>query len=189
MNIVSTTLPPVLIIEPKVFKDSRGSFMEMYNENRYFSAGITEKFVQDNLSYSGAQVVRGLHYQLKNPQGKLVSVLRGKVWDVVVDVRQGSPHFGQWISVELSDNNNRQVYVPPGFAHGFCTLTDEVIFHYKCTSYYNPQDEYGIQWSDPHLAISWPIRERENVTLSIKDAALPWLQNIAKEYLPKMIIT
>lgn len=185
MNIINTKLPPVLMIEPKTFKDGRGLFMEMYNENRYLAAGIAEKFVQDNLSHSKGPVVRGLHYQLKNPQGKLVSVLRGKVLDVVVDIRRGSPHFGQWIAVELSGENNKQIYIPSGFAHGFCTLSDEVIFHYKCTDYYNPQDEYGIQWSDAELGISWPVGE--GASLSAKDLALPLLKDIPLEHLPAIV--
>lgn len=182
MKIINTKLPEVIILEPKVFKDGRGFFMEMYHENRYLEAGIPEKFVQDNVSASGKHVVRGLHYQLKNPQGKLVSVIRGKVFDVVVDLRQGSANYGQWTSLELSDENNRQVYVPPGFAHGFCTLSEDVIFHYKCTDYYNPQDEFGIQWSDADIGILWP--KMENPILSAKDGILPLLKNVLPQNLP-----
>jgi dTDP-4-dehydrorhamnose 3,5-epimerase len=182
MKVLQTKLPEVSIFEPQVFKDSRGFFMEMYNEKRYLDAGVTEKFVQDNISTSSGPVLRGLHYQLKNPQGKLVSVLHGKVFDVVVDLRQGSPHFGQWIGTELSAENKWQIYVPPGFAHGFCTLSADVVFHYKCTDYYNPQDEYGVQWSDTDLKIDWPISETPRI--SPKDAVLPVLKDIAPHHFP-----
>lgn len=182
MNVNASKLPAVLIFEPRVFRDARGYFMESFNENRYRDAGVKEKFVQDNISASNGPVMRGLHYQLKNPQGKLVSVLRGKVLDVVVDIRRGSPQFGQWIAEELSAENNKQIYVPPGFAHGFCVLSDEVIFHYKCTDYYNPQDEYGILWSDADLNIAWP--QSTNFTLSGKDSQLPLLKDIPPAELP-----
>jgi dTDP-4-dehydrorhamnose 3,5-epimerase len=182
MKVIETDLPQVLILEPTVYQDSRGFFMEMYQESRYFSAGVQEKFVQDNISSSGKNIVRGLHYQLKNPQGKLVSVLRGKVFDVIVDLRQGSPHFSQWIGVELSAENKRQVYIPPGFAHGFCSLTEDVLFHYKCTQLYDTQDEYGILWSDPALQITWPLAEQANV--SEKDNALPVLAELSPQQLP-----
>lgn len=183
MNIIETKLAGVLILEPTVFRDNRGYFMEMYNGSRYQAAGLPEKFVQDNLSLSAKNIVRGLHYQIKNPQGKLVSVLRGKVFDVVVDLRQGSATFGQWLSVELSSDNNKQIYIPPGLAHGFCALSDEVLFHYKCTDYYNPQDEAGVQWSDSDLAIDWPLKDA--ASLSAKDAALPLLKDISSQKLPE----
>lgn len=183
MNILKTALPTVIILEPQRYQDSRGAFMEMYHRNRYREAGIVGEFVQDNLSYSHQQVVRGLHYQLNNPQGKLVTVLRGSVLDVVVDIRHGSPHFGQAVAIELNEANHRQVYIPPGFAHGFCTLSAEVIFHYKCTVYYNPQDEYGIHWCDDQLNLPWPQRDQQLV--SPKDAAWPLLRNIPLTNLPR----
>jgi dTDP-4-dehydrorhamnose 3,5-epimerase len=172
----------VLLLEPKVFKDHRGFFMELYSETRYRGAGMTENFVQDNLSVSIKNVVRGLHYQLNNPQGKLVSVLSGKALDVVVDIRRGSPHFGQWLSFELNDENCRQVYVPPGFAHGYCALSEKVIFHYQCTDYYRPDDEYSILWSDEDLGIAW--QQQGEALVSPKDGAAPLLKNIPLEQLP-----
>jgi len=157
--------------------------MELHHENRYRNVGIPEKFVQDNLSFSAKNVVRGLHYQLKKPQGKLVSVLRGKAFDVVVDIRLGSPNFGQWASFELSDENHQQVYVPPGFAHGYCALTDEVIFHYKCTNYYQPEDEFSLLWSDAELGIEWPLKPDQAV-ISSKDAAALSLSATSRKNLP-----
>jgi len=183
MKIIKTKLPQVLIIEPQVHKDSRGFFMEMYREDPYREAGVTLPFVQDNVSASGNQVLRGLHYQLKRPQGKLLSVLRGKMRDVIVDLRRNSPQFGEWMSVELSADNNRQVYIPPGMAHGYCTLSDEVLVHYKCTAYYDPQDEYAVLWSDPEIGVDWSLTGEPLV--SAKDAAAPLLKDIPREKLPQ----
>jgi dTDP-4-dehydrorhamnose 3,5-epimerase len=182
MKVISTDLTGVVIIEPKVFGDSRGFFMEMFNEARYQEMGILPKFVQDNLSSSAKNVVRGLHYQLKNPQAKLVSVIKGGVMDVVVDIRLGSPQFGRSIIIELSEENKRQVYIPPGFAHGFCTITDEVIFHYKCSDYYHPEDEYGILWNDVDLNIPWPLVQ---AVVSEKDLRHPAFKDIPIANLPE----
>lgn len=182
MNIVPTSFPNVLRLEPKVFQDQRGRFLELYSETRYRKAGIAENFVQDNVSVSVKNVIRGLHYQLKNPQGKLVSVLSGKALDVVVDIRRGSPQFGKWLSFELSDENCHQVYVPPGFAHGYCALSDKVIFHYQCTDYYCPEDEYSILWSDADLGIDW--RAQGERLISPKDAAAPSLNQVPPQQLP-----
>lgn len=182
MNIVPTLFPQVLLLEPKVFKDHRGSFMELYSEARYREAGITENFVQDNLSVSVKNVVRGLHYQLNNPQGKLVSVLSGRAFDVVVDIRRGSPHFGKWLGFDLSEENCHQVYVPPGFAHGYCALSDKVIFHYQCTDYYQPGDEYSVLWSDSDLGITWP--QHGEALVSPKDGAAPLLKDLPPQKLP-----
>lgn len=180
MNIVETKLSGVLIIEPFVYGDARGFFMETFSESRYAGAGISERFVQDNHSRSKRGVLRGLHYQTKNPQGKLVSVVRGSVFDVAVDVRLGSPTFGQWIGVELSDENHRQLYIPPGFAHGFCVTSESADFVYKCTNYYSPEHERGIRWDDPDIGIDWPAMD---VLLSEKDVRHPFLKDQDSENL------
>ncbi|WP_299492003.1 dTDP-4-dehydrorhamnose 3,5-epimerase [Acaryochloris sp. IP29b_bin.137] len=174
MNIRKTPLPDVLVIEPQVFSDQRGYFLETYHQQRYEALGITATFVQDNHSHSSKGTLRGLHYQLKNPQGKLVSVLSGEVFDVAVDIRQGSPYFGMWFGEYLSGENHKQMYIPPGFAHGFCVLSQTADFLYKCTNFYAPDDEYGIVWNDPKLAIEWPIKQPK---LSSKDISLPKLNN------------
>jgi dTDP-4-dehydrorhamnose 3,5-epimerase len=156
MKIIETALPGVLIIEPKVHGDARGFFIETYHAQRYAEQGLPDTFVQDNHSRSSRGVLRGLHYQLQHPQGKLVRVTQGEVFDVAVDIRKGSPTFGQWAGVLLSGENHRQFYVPPGFAHGFCTLSDTADFLYKCTDYYHPECEYGVLWNDPAIGIEWP---------------------------------
>lgn len=176
MEVEQTSLSGVLLIKPRVFGDARGFFLETYSEKRYQEAGVRATFVQDNHSRSTRGVLRGLHYQLKNPQGKLVSVNRGEVFDVAVDIREGSPTFGQWHGVILNDTNHHQLYVPPGFAHGFVVLSDVVDFSYKCTDYYNPDDEQGIRWDDPAINIQWPIT---NTMLSEKDLANPLLETQA----------
>lgn len=182
MNIIETSLPGVLVIEPKVFGDRRGFFLETFQADRYRQAGMDLDFVQDNLSRSTAGVLRGLHYQLNHPQGKLVSVITGEVFDVAVDIRQGSPTFGQWYGAVLSGENHRQLYVPPGFAHGFCVLSDTVDFQYKCTDYYHPEDETGVIWNDPAIGIEWPI---DKPMLSDKDKILPPLAHIPVDKLPQ----
>ena len=174
MNVIETALPGVLIFEPKVFGDARGFFAETYHEQRYAEYGLDVRFVQDNQSRSRHGVLRGLHYQLQQPQGKLVRVSRGRVFDVAVDIRRGSPSFGQWVGVELDDESQRQLYIPPGFAHGFCVLSECADFNYKCTDYYHPQSEQGILWKDPALGIEWPLPEA-SVQISDKDAGLPVL--------------
>lgn len=181
MNVTETKLPGVLLIEPRVFRDSRGFFIETFQRERYSAVGIPGPFVQDNHSHSVRNVLRGLHYQISQPQGKLVSVVRGEVFDVAVDIRKGSPTFGAWFGVVLSESNNRQLYVPPGFAHGFCTLSDQADFLYKCSDYYQPQDEGGVLWSDPAIGIEWPV---EAPLLSDKDAVYPTLAEIASDRLP-----
>jgi dTDP-4-dehydrorhamnose 3,5-epimerase len=187
MQVVATKLAQALIIVPKVFTDKRGSFLESYTEQAYYNAGISEKFVQDNCSYSKQNVLRGLHYQLKKPQGKLIMVMVGKVFDVIVDLRRGSATFGQWLGVELSETNHWQLYIPPGYAHGFFTLSEQVIFHYKCTDYYDPDDQYGILWSDPAINISWPVAHDDcALQLSPKDLVLPLLANVAAANLPSL---
>lgn len=172
MQYLATSIPEVFIIEPTVHKDQRGYFMEAYRENSYHEK-LSVNFVQDNLSISSKGVLRGLHYQLTKPQAKLVYVIQGAVVDVAVDVRQGSPTFGQHVAVELTGENHRQLFVPEGFAHGFCVLSETVIFAYKCSNYYDKQDEQGIAWNDPQLAINWqtsaPIlsdKDQHNVNLA-----------------------
>ncbi|MBL8667159.1 MAG: dTDP-4-dehydrorhamnose 3,5-epimerase [Rhodospirillales bacterium] len=181
MRVEQTSLPGVLVIEPKVFGDSRGFFLESYHQGRYAGAGIDAVFVQDNHSRSSRGVLRGLHYQIRHPQGKLVSVVSGEVFDVAVDIRRGSPHFGKWYGCILSADNHRQLWVPPGFAHGFCTLSETADFLYKCTDYYHPEDEGGVLWNDRDLAIAWPV---ESPALSAKDAVFPALAMIEEERLP-----
>ncbi|MCB1860481.1 MAG: dTDP-4-dehydrorhamnose 3,5-epimerase [Gammaproteobacteria bacterium] len=156
MKISTSAVPEVIVIAPDVYGDERGYFLETWHSARYAEVGIDRKFVQDNRSRSQRGVLRGLHYQLNQPQGKLVSVSRGRVFDVAVDIRLGSPWFGHWVGEELSDSNHKQLYVPPGFAHGFCVLSDSADFTYKCTDYYAPEDEYGILWNDPDIGIQWP---------------------------------
>ncbi len=172
MKVTPTALPGVVTVDPRVFEDRRGFFFESYHAERYARAGLPERFVQDNHSRSIPGTLRGLHYQLRHPQGKLVRVLRGAIWDVAVDIRRGSPTFGRWVGVELSADNRRQLYVPPGFAHGFCVPTEESEVEYKCTAFYVSEDERGIVWNDPALRITWPIAIP---LLSDKDQNFPQL--------------
>jgi dTDP-4-dehydrorhamnose 3,5-epimerase len=156
VNIIETTLPGVLIIEPRVFGDARGFFLESWNRQNFADAGLDLDFVQDNHSRSARGVLRGLHYQLENPQGKLVRVTQGAVFDVAVDIRRSSPHFGKWVGVELSAKNHRMLWIPPGFAHGFLVLSETADFLYKCTTLYHPPSDRGIRWDDPDIGIAWP---------------------------------
>ncbi|MEI2783227.1 MAG: dTDP-4-dehydrorhamnose 3,5-epimerase [Candidatus Competibacter sp.] len=181
MKVIATELPGVLLLEPKVFGDARGFFMETWQAARYREAGMPERFVQDNHSRSRRGVLRGLHYQMVQPQGKLVWVTRGAVFDVAVDIRRGSPTFGRWFGCVLDDVDHRQLYIAPGFAHGFCVLSEEADFFYKCTDYYHPPSECGIAWDDPAIGIEWPLRE---VSLSAKDRENPRLAEQLPEKLP-----
>ncbi len=174
MKISETELPGVLLLEPKRFGDDRGFFMELFHEKRYAEAGIPGPFVQDNFSRSAKGILRGLHFQQPHAQGKLVQVFAGAVYDVAVDIRRGSPTFGRWVGVELSADNRRQLWVPPGFAHGFCVLSESADFHYKCTDFYSPASEHGIAWNDPDLGIPWPVK---SPLLSPKDSAAPRLKD------------
>ncbi|QSQ25088.1 dTDP-4-dehydrorhamnose 3,5-epimerase [Pyxidicoccus parkwayensis] len=174
MRVLPTELPGVLVVEPKVFGDDRGFFMEMFHAKRYADAGIPGPFVQDNYSRSAKGTLRGLHFQEPQAQGKLVQVIAGAVYDVAVDVRRGSPGFGKWVAVELSSDNRRQLWIPPGFAHGFCVLSESADFHYKCTTLYAPETERGVLWNDPDLAIPWPVT---SPLLSAKDAKAPRLRD------------
>ena len=182
MNIIKTFIPDVLIIEPSVFGDERGYFYESFNRDQFQKeTGIVLEFVQDNESRSKYGVVRGLHFQKgKNAQAKLVHVVRGRIIDVVVDIREGSPTFGQYVAVELTEDNHRQLFIPRGFAHGFSVLSEEAIFQYKCDNYYAPHAEGGIAWNDPDIGIDWGL-PAEDVLLSAKDAAHPRLKDA--EYL------
>ena len=175
MNIIKTKIKDLLIIEPKVFGDDRGFFYETFQAERYKAAGIDADFVQDNRSRSGQGVLRGLHFQKTKPQGKLVTVTDGEVFDVAVDLRPGSETFGQHEAIILTGQNKLQFYVPPGFAHGFCVLSDTADFQYKCTDYYDPSDESGLLWNDPSLQIQWPL---SNPLLSDKDMIQPTLDAI-----------
>lgn len=181
MNVVQTKLPGMLIIEPRVFGDARGFFMETWHQQRYAEAGISERFVQDNLSFSRRGILRGLHYQHPQGQGKLVYVLQGEVFDVAVDVRVGSPTFGRWVGVTLSAENKRQCYIPPGYAHGFCVMSETALFSYKCTDFYNAATEGGVLWNDPNIGITWPVH---SPSLSEKDAKALRLENIPAAQLP-----
>lgn len=175
MKVIETRLPGVLIVEPKVFGDHRGFFLETYQIERYREAGIDLPFVQDNHSRSQRGVLRGLHFQKTRPQGKLVSVSRGAVYDVAVDIDPNSPTCGLFVGVELNDENHLQLWVPPGYAHGFCVLSEVADFQYKCTDFYFPEDEGGLLWNDPEVNIPWPIKEPQ---LSAKDRSNPSLRQI-----------
>jgi len=170
VRIVPTELATVVIVEPQLYADGRGFLFESYHAARYAEAGLPGRFVQDNHSCSVRGTIRGLHYQLEHPQGKLVRVIRGAAYDVAVDVRRGSPTFGRWVGIELSAENKRQLYVPPGFAHGFCVMAELSEVEYKCTDYYAPSDQHGVAWNDPLLGIPWPVREP---VLSDKDRRYP----------------
>jgi dTDP-4-dehydrorhamnose 3,5-epimerase len=176
MKCEEAALSGVKILTPQVFTDNRGFFMETWNTARYAQWGIADTFVQDNLSLSAQGVLRGLHYQQPYSQGKLIYVLAGEVFDVAVDIRCGSPTFGQWVGITLSAENRQQLYIPPGFAHGFCVMSQTALFAYKCTDFYSPGHEKGICWNDPDLKIAWPVDEP---ILSDKDARYPRLRDIA----------
>lgn len=185
MKIIETQIPQVKIIEPKLFEDHRGSFYESFHQNRYQElAGIQDAFVQDNTSRSKQGVLRGLHYQTKHPQGKLVSVLEGEVFDVAVDIRRDSPTFSHWVGVLLSHKNNRQLWIPKGFAHGFLVLSPEVLFTYKCTDYYYPKHELSITYNDIDINIEWP-KTNAPIQLSAKDKAGTPLKAIDENLLPR----
>jgi dTDP-4-dehydrorhamnose 3,5-epimerase len=181
MKFFKTSIPGVIVIKPKVYSDHRGFFTEIYRKARFMENGIDDDFVQDNLSRSGRNIIRGLHFQRINPQAKLVSVTRGRLLDVAVDVRRGSPTFGQYVTEELTGSNKWMLYIPAGFAHGFCVLSDEADFYYKCSDYYNPEGERGIVWNDPDIGIDWPV---SNPVLSGRDLELPRLSEINPDDLP-----
>jgi len=177
------TLPGVLLIEQKAFHDPRGFFMEMHHQQKYRDIGITQSFVQDNYSHSLHNTLRGLHYQLKHPQAKLITVLRGTIYDVAVDIRRGSPTFGKWVGQTLADTCLQQLYIPTGFAHGFCVLSEEADVLYKCTDLYSPEDDHGVLWCDTDIGIQWPLAQP---SLSTKDGRLRKLSEIPPTELPAL---
>ncbi|RMF59153.1 MAG: dTDP-4-dehydrorhamnose 3,5-epimerase [Calditrichaeota bacterium] len=182
MKVIPTRLQGVMIVEPAVYRDERGFFLETFHGQKYAAEGLPERFVQDNHSHSKQGVLRGLHYQLKQPQGKLIYVVQGEIFDVAVDIRKESPDFGKWVGVILSSENKRQLYIPPGYAHGFYVLSETADVIYKCTDFYAPKDEYGLLWSDPQIGIDWPIQK--GPLLSEKDRHYPTLATIRRELLP-----
>jgi len=181
MRFVATELPGVIVVEPTVHRDARGFFLEAYHEPRYRENGIALPFVQDNHSFSRRGTLRGLHGQSPHPQGKLVRVIEGEIWDVAVDVRIGSPRFGKHAFAVLSAENFRQIYVPPGVIHGFCVLSEVAQVEYKCTEVYDPKADFGVRWNDPELAVPWPIAEP---VLSEKDARAPLLRDVRDRLIP-----
>ncbi|HMO49639.1 MAG TPA: dTDP-4-dehydrorhamnose 3,5-epimerase [Kiritimatiellia bacterium] len=174
-------LPGVVLFQPKAFPDARGFFTETYHAEKYREAGVELPFLQDNFSYSRRHVLRGLHFQLRHPQGKLVCVISGEIYDVAVDIRRGSPTFGQWEAYVLSGDNHHQLYVPPGFAHGFVVLSEAAAVLYKCTDVYVPHDDVGFAWNDPDIGVEWPV---DAPVLSDKDALLPRLRDVGDDRLP-----
>jgi len=177
MEFCRLDLDGVILVAPKVIHDERGFFLETYHRDKYAAGGIPETFVQDNQSFSRLKVLRGLHAQLQYPQGKLVRAILGEIFDVAVDIRPGSPTFGRWVGEVLSGDNARQLYVPPGFAHGFCVLSDTAYVQYKCTDVYRPGDEIGVVWNDPEIGIDWPIADP---VLNEKDRKAPRLAEIVQ---------
>lgn len=177
MEFEPTRLPEVVLIKPQVFGDARGFFFESWHQEKFAAAGIDADFVQDNHSHSVRHTLRGLHFQIKHPQGKLVRVTRGAVFDVAVDIRRSSPRFAQWVGAILDDINHHMLWVPPGFAHGYVALSDEIDFLYKCTDFYAPQHERAIRWDDPQIDVQWPPSVGHSPTLSAKDAAAPLLKD------------
>jgi dTDP-4-dehydrorhamnose 3,5-epimerase len=173
VEFVPTRIPEVVLIKPRVFGDARGFFFETWHERKFAAAGIAGHFVQDNHSHSTRYSLRGLHFQIRQPQGKLVRVSRGEVFDVVVDLRRSSPHFGQWVGVLLSEANHHMLWVPPGFAHGYLALSEEIDFLYKCTDFYAPEHERALRWDDPEIGVQWPLPAGVRPLLSAKDAVAP----------------
>lgn len=180
MKIIATTIPDVMILEPQVYSDARGFFIETWNRQAFAEAGLNVDFVQDNHSRSGQGILRGLHYQIQQSQGKLVRVTQGRVFDVAVDLRQSSPTFGQWVGAELSEENHRMFWVPPGFAHGFYVMSETADFLYKCTDFYAPAHERSLRWDDPAVGIDWPLVDGKAPIVSAKDADAPSWQDAEK---------
>jgi dTDP-4-dehydrorhamnose 3,5-epimerase len=177
MKFTPTRLPDVVVIEPRVFQDARGFFMETWEARKFAAGGIDARFVQDNHSSSRRWVLRGLHYQIRQPQGKLVRVTRGEAFDVAVDMRKSSPTFGRWVGEQLSAASRRMLWIPPGFAHGFLVLSEQAEFLYKCTDFYDPASERGLLWNDPAVGIEWPLPSDVQPILSNKDATAPELRS------------
>ena len=178
MRFEPTLLPEVIVVEPDVHRDDRGFFFEVYHRRKYGEGGIAERFVQDNHSRSAGGILRGLHGQRRNPQGKLVRVIEGEIFDVAVDIRRGSPNFARWVGVNLSGENFKQLYIPPGFLHGFFVISEHADVEYKCTDFYDAEDEIGVRWDDPEIGVAWPAGDPH---LSAKDAALPLLSEISDQ--------
>ena len=191
MTIIETNLPGVVLIEPKVFPDARGFFYECYHAQRFAECGITARFVQDNHARSSRGTLRGLHFQLLQPQAKLCRVISGAVFDVAVDIRRGSPTFGQWCGAILSEENKRQIFVPRDFAHGYVVLSESAEFLYKCDDFYRPGDQRGIAWNDPQIGIEWPLGEiaLSDLVLADKDRLAPLLCDVPPELLPIFVLT
>lgn len=185
MKFIATQLPEVILIEPVVYKDTRGFFLECYHQRKFADGGIPAPFVQDNHSRSTKSVLRGLHFQITRPQGKLIRVIKGEIFDVAVDIRVGSPRFKEWVGMVLSDEYFQMLYVPPGFAHGFLVLSEAAEVEYKCTDFYNPSDESGIVWNDPEIAVKWPVAAP---LLSERDKNAPRLKDVLS-LLPKYQVT
>ncbi len=181
VSFTSFSISGAFVAEPRVFRDARGGFFESWKDRDYSDAGVTEPFVQDNISVSQANVLRGLHYQSREAQGQMVTIVRGRVFDVLVDLRCNSPTFGVAETIILDEANPRQIYMPAGVAHGFCVLSDTAVLHYKCTRYYNPDTERGLRWNDPDIAIAWPLA---SPILSERDAAYPTLREIPEDDFP-----
>lgn len=177
IRFIQADLPGVVLVEPQIHRDSRGYFLELYHQEKYAAGGVSTTFVQDNFSHSVRGTLRGLHFQKRRPQAKLVTVMSGEIFDVVVDIRPHSSSQGKWFGVRLSAENKRQIFVPEGFAHGFCVLSDKASVHYKCSSFYDSSDEGGVLWSDPQLGIKWPI---SSPLISEKDALYPLLKDVLK---------
>ena len=173
MEFEPTRLPEVVLIKPRVFGDSRGFFFETWQQQKFAAAGIDVRFVQDNHSHSIRHTLRGLHFQIQHPQGKLIRVARGEVFDVAVDIRRSSPRFGQWVGVRLTDTNHHMLWVPPGFAHGYLALSEEIDLLYQCTDFYAPEHERAIRWNDPQLGVQWPLASDVTPILSGKDQIAP----------------
>jgi dTDP-4-dehydrorhamnose 3,5-epimerase len=182
MEHIDTTIKGLTILIPRVFKDARGSFVETWNYKTLKNLGIDETFVQDNQSISSKGTLRGIHFQKKHPQGKLVKVVQGEVFDVAVDLRTGSSTYGQWAGEKLSSENNKQLWIPPGFGHAFYTLSDTAIFTYRCTDYYYPDDQHCLRWDDPDLNIEWPLDSNSEVVLSEKDEKAPLFQTLGDKH-------
>ncbi|MGI9533955.1 MAG: dTDP-4-dehydrorhamnose 3,5-epimerase [Thermodesulfobacteriota bacterium] len=183
VKLIDSPIKNLLVLKNESFSDSRGYFKEIYHTNEFIDVGINKPFLQDNLSHSRNNVLRGLHYQLKHPQGKLIQVISGEIFDVAVDIRKGSPTFGKWFGISLSEENNMLLYVPEGFAHGFCVTSNTAHVYYKCTDIYYSDDQYGIIWNDPDIKIKWPV---DTPSLSAKDSDNPYLSELSVEELPTL---
>lgn len=181
-NFIETKIRGLYIIEMKAFLDERGYFLESYNRKDFVDAGLDMVFVQDNESKSKKGVLRGMHFQIKNSQGKLVRVIQGMVYDVAVDLRKNSPTYGEWVGEILTDKNKKQLYIPEGFAHGFLVLSDEAIFTYKCTNFYTPEYDGGLLWNDPEVGIEWPLQDIDKIILSEKDKKQKLLRNLDLDF-------